>query len=272
MLKIKTIGELYNTEYSIEVVNCLKGYWRTQNSFSCIGTPKDRNMLLYLDGCKAEYTMKNGTKLQAVSGDMVYSPIGCEYSLRFFDFDSKHSKTYGINFYLFDQDYKPFVLSDHILIFGAGDTNYKLLFSKVNNYSEVAIPCPAKMKSGMYDILGNLSMDFRSRSLSEKRFSIISKGIAYLESDTEQKLSIGEIAQMCNVSECYFRKMFKEYSGTSPAEYRINNKIARAKSYLCHESLTVAEISDLLGFTNTAYFTKQFRTRVGMTPTEYRKV
>ena len=271
MFAVKAIDTLYDEEYTIRVVNCLKGYWRTQNSFSCIGTPKDRNMFLYLDGCKAEYTLKNGSKLLAESGDIVYTPMGSEYTVRFYDFETRHSKTYGTNFFLFDREGRPFTLSDQVRIFSTNDSNYKVLFSKVNSYSEVAIPCPMKMKAAMYDIFGNLCMHYRNKSLNEKKFSIISRGITYLESDTEQKLSIAQIARMCNVSECYFRKMFREYSGLSPADYRINHKLSRAKAYLRHENLTVSEISDLLGFTNTAYFTKQFRIRTGMTPSEYRK-
>ncbi len=271
MLKKRSVGELYSAEYSVAVINAAKSYWRTQNSFSCIGFPKDRNMLLYLDGCKAEYTMKDGSKLYAEAGDIIYTPINCEYSVVFSGFEDKNSNTIGVNFYLYDENSQPFVLTDRIRIFSVRDANYKVLFAKMDNYSEAAVPCPAKMKAAMYDILGNLSTHYRNKKIREKKYSIISKGIAYLESDTEQELSISEIARMCNVSEVYFRKLFKQYSGVSPVEYKINIKIERAKQYLQFEDLSIKEIADRLDFTDTTYFVKQFKKNCGMTPLQYKK-
>ncbi len=271
MLKKRSIGELYSADYSVTVINAAKSYWRTQNSFSCIGLPKDRNMLLYLDGCRAEYTMKDGSKLYAEAGDIVYTPINCEYSVCFLDFADQNSNTVGVNFYLYDKNSNPFVLTDRIRIFSTKDTNYKVLFSKIDSYSEAAVPCYAKMKAAMYDILGNLSAHYRNKKIREKKYSIISKGIDYLESDTEQELSISEIAAMCNVSEVYFRKLFKQYSGVSPVEYKINIKIERAKQYLQFEELSIKEIADRLSFTDTTYFVKQFKKNCGMTPLQYKK-
>ncbi len=270
MLPKKSIEYLYSEEFFVTVDKAAKGYWRTQTGFSCIGVPKDRNMLLYLDGCCAEYTLKNGDKLFAESGDIVYCPIGCEYALRFSNFASKNSHTIGINFYLYDRENQPFILANQVTIFQTDDTIYKSLFTKVDNYSEAAVPCPAKMKAAMYDILGNLSAHYRNKDISENKYNIIAKGITHLESDITQDLDISEIAKMCNVSEVYFRKLFKQYAGVSPMEYKMDMKIARAKHYLQFEDLNIKEVADLLSFTDPTYFAKQFKKRCGMTPLQYR--
>ena len=126
------------------------------------------------------------------------------------------------------------------------------------------------MKSALYEILSALSEKSRRKSLKGEKFERISEGINYLEHDTEQKLSVGEIAALCNVSEIYFRKLFKEYSGMSPVKFRIKSKIENAKLCLEYENMTVQEISDYLGFVSPAYFTRQFREITGMTPSEYK--
>ena len=77
---------------------------------------------------------------------------------------------------------------------------------------------------------------------------------------------------MCNVSEAYFRRLFKVYSGMSPVEYRTVSKICRAKQYLEDDELTVSEIADKLKFADTSYFVKQFKRATGKTPNEYRKL
>ncbi len=266
---VRPIHELYNYNFSVNVINALKSHWRTQNFFSCIDTPKEKNILLYLSDCKAEYTLKNGEKLYAKSGDITYTPVNSEYSVRFYDFKDEASHTVGINFFLFDADNCPFVLSDTVTILTpTDDYNYKLLFSKVDIHSEAAVTCYGKMKAGMYDILLNLSASMRLDKF--KKYNLISAGILYMEESIDYDLSIAEIAALCNVSETYFRRLFKEYSGLSPVEYKITSKINKAKLFLEHDNLTVSEIAQKLNFADTAYFSKQFKDRVGMTPLEYK--
>ena len=121
----------------------------------------------------------------------------------------------------------------------------------------------------MYDILHKLSSFYHQDR--KERFYIIEKGIEYLENEDEETKSISEIAEMCNVSEVYFRRLFKEYSGFSPVQYRTNAKIFRAKNYLKQNELSVSEISDRLGFGDVSYFIKIFKEQTSLTPKEYRE-
>lgn len=269
-MNIISTDNLYDYNYSIEVINALKQKWEGKCSFSCIGHPKEKNMLLYLSGCKAEYTLSNNRKVIAQSGDIVYTPINYEYSVRFFDFEDGNY-TIGVNFFLYDEDNSPFVLSNEIIIFNQKSSGCSSLFIKLDKYSESTIKRPSKMKAAMYDILSILSESTRTGNLHKEKFGVISEGINYLEHNEEQSLSIPEIATLCNVSEIYFRKLFKEYSGMSPIKFRIKGKIEKAKLYLEYENMTVQEISDYLGFISPAYFTKQFKAIEGITPSEYKK-
>ena len=92
-----------------------------------------------------------------------------------------------------------------------------------------------------------------------------------MEQDPRQLLSIKEVAELCDVSEIYFRRLFKEYAGVSPIEYRMHTKIEKAKKYLQYDQMNTDEISALLGFTDPSYFCRQFKKHTGMTPTEYRQ-
>ena len=271
-MKIISTDKLYDYNYSIEVINALQQFWRNRQSFSCIGRPKEKNMLLCLFGCKAEYTLPDGNKVVAQSGDIIYTPINYEYSVRFFDFENDGSHTIGINFFLFDSGGAPFILSDKILIFHSRSASCSALFMKVDKYSEAAVKRPSKMKAATYDILSILSERTRTRNLRREKFGIISEGINYLEHNEQQLLSISEVAELCNVSEIYFRKLFTEYAGMPPVKFRIKGKIEKAKLYLEYENMTVQEISDHLGFVSTAYFTHQFKMITGVTPSKYRQL
>lgn len=264
MKKIE-IMDLYDIEYSVKVINALQ---QRRTNFSCIGAPKRCNMLLFLDGCSAVYTQKDGQSIYAQSDDMVYIPLEAEYTVEFFDFQSKDSQTVHINFWLFDAKETPFVLNENITVFRADNSGYRSIFYKIDHYSEANIQCRGKIKSIMYDLLFKLSDFYRNDR--RNKYNIIANGITYLEQDEAQILSIGQIASTCNVSEVYFRKIFKEYSGLSPAQYRLETKICRAKNYLKQDDFSLSEIAERLGFAETSYFIRVFKKHTGITPGAYR--
>ena len=260
---------LYDHDYSIKVVNALRRFWADgHDSFSSIGEPKAMHMILYLDSCEAEYILKDGRKIYAKSGNIVYAPKASEYSVRFFPIDG--GSTVGVNLFFYKNG-EDFSLSDDILVFDTDFPQDVKRFEKLCTLSTAALSSPSKMKSVMYDILADIGHFERSKALSKNRFSVIEKGIYYLENDMLGNLTIGEIAAMCSVSEIYFRRLFKEYSSLSPSEYRIKGRVKKAKELLKYENLTVTEIAERVGILDSAYFAKLFKAKVGLSPTEYRK-
>ncbi|MBQ1962331.1 MAG: helix-turn-helix transcriptional regulator, partial [Clostridia bacterium] len=105
--------------------------------------------------------------------------------------------------------------------------------------------------------------------MHQKRFSHISSGIELLESDPLCNLSIEEIAQSCNVGACYFRRLFKEYSGKSPLEYRMDLRLNMSKSMLESGEATLEYISEALNFESTSYFCRIFKKKFGITPGQF---
>ena len=267
-MKIHRLSDLYNMNYNADNIISIMQTRDVMSFFNCIGTPKITHLFLYLDSCRGLYTTKDGKKIYAKSGDIVYCPIGSEYSVSFYDFKNSEASTIGINFMLYDQSGEQFALFPDVTVIDADNANYHSLFHKMVNISLSNPMNFAAHKSVMYRIMNELT-EFERRSY-ESKYSIISKGIAYLEEDNQQDMSISEIAKMCNVSEIYFRKLFKQYSGMTPNEYKINSRIIRAKRYL-QSDFSVSEVSEIAGFADTSYFIKIFRSRTGMTPLQYRK-
>jgi AraC-like DNA-binding protein len=222
-------------------------------------------MFLYLHNCDAEYTLKSGEVICAVTGNLVYIPINSEYLVKFYNHHNEDSSTVGINFYLFDENNQPFVMSDKITAFKHSECRF--IVERINDACESPVPCYGKMKAGVYEIISMLS----EKHKIGKKYKIIEKGIKYLESDFAYEMSIGDIAKMCNVSEIYFRKLFKEYSGLPPADYRLKAKLEKAKMYLEYDNMTISQMAEILNFTNSAYFCRQFKVYTGMTPMDFRK-
>jgi AraC-like DNA-binding protein len=67
-----------------------------------------------------------------------------------------------------------------------------------------------------------------------------------------------------------FRRVFKEYTGFSPAKYIQEVRIGKIKEALTNLPLPVKQIAFEAGYDNEDYFFTAFRRVTGMTPLEYR--
>lgn len=89
----------------------------------------------------------------------------------------------------------------------------------------------------------------------------------------EPGLSPASIAREHNVSLRYLQKIFQEH-GISPARWIRDERLARCRTELADPALghlPVALIGERAGLYGASHFSRQFRDRYGITPTEYRR-
>lgn len=102
--------------------------------------------------------------------------------------------------------------------------------------------------------------------------STIMPAIKYLENNFQNpNLSNAELAQQCNISEIYFRRVFAEYYKTTPRQFIIDIRISKAKQLLSEGALKVCAVAESCGFSNQYHFCRVFKDRTGFTPMQYMK-
>ena len=79
------------------------------------------------------------------------------------------------------------------------------------------------------------------------------------------------LAEICNISEIYFRKLFLKAYGVTPKQYIIDTRIKRAKQFLSDGNLKVISVAEECGFSNQYHFSRIFKEKTGVTPTDYGK-
>jgi AraC-like DNA-binding protein len=84
-------------------------------------------------------------------------------------------------------------------------------------------------------------------------------------------LSQKEIAAKLGLGYSWFRRMFKEYMGISPAQYQLQQKMLHARELLTDTFMNVSEIAYMLHFENAGQFSTFFKKKEGLTPTQFRK-
>jgi len=72
----------------------------------------------------------------------------------------------------------------------------------------------------------------------------------------------------------HMRRIFTDAVGTSPVEYLTDTRIKAAKQLLENSDIsdnTISKICELSGYSDIGYFSKVFKKKTGLTPSEYRK-
>lgn len=267
-----TFKELYSQEFNVYIFNAAKQYWDVERTFSCINAPKTNDMFLFLNGCVGEYTTCDGKKIIAPKKSVVYVPRNSQYTFRCLEVDEDTFQTIIINFNLFDEKGEIFSLGNKINVMDdLNHIRFEMLFSSIANVSSQNIRFPSALRANFYKIITEICSHFHKQNIFSDKFEVISNGILYLEESEDIDLSVARIAKMCNVSEIYFRKLFKEYSGLTPIQFKINKKIEKAKQYLAFENKTIKETAEALGFKEIAYFCRIFKEKTGVAPGEYIK-
>ena len=92
-----------------------------------------------------------------------------------------------------------------------------------------------------------------------------------IKNNTESALSQEDIAKKLGLGYSWYRRMFKEYTGVSPAQYHLQQKLMKAKELLMTSNKNISEIAYSLHFENVCQFSTFFKKKEGITPSEFKK-
>jgi len=94
---------------------------------------------------------------------------------------------------------------------------------------------------------------------------------AYFENCGGRRLSVREMADVVGLSESWFATVFKQSTDMTPLQWQLSRRIDRARHLLSDTSVSIADISAQLGFSDQAHLTKVFRSLTGETPAAWRR-
>lgn len=100
--------------------------------------------------------------------------------------------------------------------------------------------------------------------------SVVRNVIAYINLHYDSIIANESIAEVFNYNSTYLNRIFKLYTGSSLHAFLLSRRITAAMEMLCSQSLSVGEVAEKCGFGSLHHFTKRFKKRTGMTPSQYR--
>jgi len=221
-----------------------------------------KGALLYRDKAGAEYLIEKGK--------ILIIPRGSNYSY----------VTTSVNYYhRIVLEIKGLLLAQNEELLGldtcrVAETNSPLLKKLLGYYFSIRDDLAEKTRESMASAIGTttrvislLAQNLRDQTPEEY---LVSRAKAKLEQNLSSSYSIRKLAAELGICHSLLDRIFRKQTGIPPQQYRIAHRNSLAEHYLKHTSLSIKEVSVMLGYKSQLYFSGEFKNAFGMSPRKFR--
>lgn len=92
----------------------------------------------------------------------------------------------------------------------------------------------------------------------------------YIDSHYSENITLDILSNLSYVNKFHLVHLFTKQMGISPINYLINRRIEESKNLLTTTNYTIRDISTIVGFSNSSYFSQMFKKFTGYSPRMYK--
>jgi YesN/AraC family two-component response regulator len=131
-------------------------------------------------------------------------------------------------------------------------------------YFQEALQCVLELVQTHQEYYRSLHTDSNVQQIMEIK--------EYVRLHCREDLSISTIASAFQISTGHLSRMFKSVMGENLSIFIVNTKLEQAAVMICeNESKNIVDIAKDFGYYTPTYFTRLFKEKFGLTPSQYRK-
>ena len=97
------------------------------------------------------------------------------------------------------------------------------------------------------------------------------QSIKYIHANYTEKIQIPFLAKMEGLSNSRYITLFTKEFGKTPSEYVLELRLGRARELLLTTNMSISQVGAASGYKDQYFFSKIFKSRMGMSPFSYRK-
>lgn len=210
-----------------------------------------------------EYIFSDGTRRIVRPFDIIYLPKYSDYTV----YPIIPGECYAINFDTAeDITFCPFTVhaKNHMIYTGYFRNAQTALRQKKQGYM-------MKCKAELYNVICTIQQEYNDGYMPKSSQNLIAPALEYIHNNyTAELLNIENLAEMCNITSAYFRKIFRQFYGTSPISYINNLKISRAKELIDSGMYSISESALQSGYSDMSHFSREFKKAIGVSPSQYK--
>lgn len=100
---------------------------------------------------------------------------------------------------------------------------------------------------------------------------LINRALSYIAENVCEKISVTSVAEAVDISPSYLTALFHKCLQISPGEYIRRMKLEESKNLIRAGKLNITQIAQTLKYSTVHHFSRQFKEKYGITPTQYAK-
>lgn len=112
--------------------------------------------------------------------------------------------------------------------------------------------------------------NIKKKSIRPEYLAKLNLIVEYIEGHTEEKVTIDQLAKVAFLSPFHLHRIMRALLGEPLGSYIKRTKIERAAKLLEYTTAAIEEVAYHVGYDTPSAFSKQFKMRFKMTPTDYR--
>ena len=109
----------------------------------------------------------------------------------------------------------------------------------------------------------------RAEHADTRLFRIVKEAEKWIREAPQEHLDLAAFSEEHHVSYDHFRECFRRYLGVPPYDFLLNCRLIIAKKMLREQAYSVKEIAERCGFARPSDFSRFFRSRTGLSPSEF---
>ena len=132
------------------------------------------------------------------------------------------------------------------------------------------LACKSILTLFLIQVMRNTSSDIFITENFEKINIECMKIKNYIDSHYSENITLDFLSNLTYVNKFHLVHLFTKEMGISPINYLINKRIDESKNLLSTTHYSIRDISSIVGFSNSSYFSQMFKKITGISPKDFR--